>query len=230
VDVNRVLSLTISSTGAVIGTGLGCTFAGTLLPGNPANREGFGGAISAAGCENALFNGAFDRVRIRVKRNAGRLEVSLQRESAVAEVQIEGALDAKDAAVPVPPVAANATLVGAWQGNVAWFAAQRSTSGDLFLVASASERLDFTIAQDGTFAGKGFGCTLAGKLVLSADSRAALSGEVNATGCTKDVFNGKYLAPELKRDDGALEVKLEREERAAAGSVSVKIAGKVAKA
>ena len=230
VEVNKVLSLSISSSGAVTGSGYGCTLTGTLS-GNPANRSGLTGRMSAAGCENALFNGDFDRVHVRVSRNSTRLEVRMARETQGTEVKIEGDLEAKGGVSTPPPVPpASAALPGAWEGTVGWFAYERSAVRDAAVIASALERIRFTIANDGTFAGAGFGCSFAGKLVLSADGRFVSSGEITASGCTNDIFNGKYVSPEFQRDDGALEIELEREFNRATGTVKVKIAGKVRRA
>ena len=227
VEVNKALSLSISSSGAVTGSGFGCNFTGTLS-GNPARRSGLTGRMSAAGCDNALFNGDFDQMHLRMSHNSTHLEVRMARETAGTEVKIEGELDAKDGVsnpAPVPP--ASPALPGAWEGTVGWFAYERSAFHDAAVIASALERIRFTIANDGTFAGTGFGCSFAGKLVLSADGRFVSSGEITASGCTNDIFNGKYVSPEFQRGDGALEIELEREVNRATGTVKVKIAGKV---
>ena len=228
VEANKELSLSISPSGAVSGSGFGCTFTG-MLAGNPASRSGFSGPMTAAGCDNPLFNGDFNQVRVRVQRAGTRLEVHLQREAAGAEVGIEGRLDAKAAAAsppPVPPV--SAPLAGAWHGNVMWTASSRGASG--VSVTSTIEAIMFSIANDGTFAGSGFGCTFAGKLVIASDGRSVSGGDITASGCTNAAFNGKYASPQFHRDDGALEIELEREDRTAGGEVKAKIAGKVARA
>ena len=222
-EVNKALSLSISSSGVVSGTGFGCTFTGTLT----AAHAGFAGDITAAGCENALFNGRFDRVQ--VTRDGRGIEVRFKRGADGSEVQIEGTLAAKDATTTPPPPSGDGALTGAWQGRVGWFAYLRTPAHEPVLVAGAVELLSFTLGADGAFAGTGFGCALSGTLVLSFNGRSVTSGAITATGCTNAVFNGSYTLPRLERDDDGLEIELERETQATTGTTRVKIAGKVAR-
>ena len=224
VEVNRALSLSISAAGAVSGSGFGCAFSGTLF----ASGSRFAGEITAAGCENALFNGKFDRVQ--VKRDGRGLEVQLKRGAEGSEVEIEGTLASKDATPPPPQQGGgDAAITGAWQGDAGWFAYQRIDGQVPLVLAAANERLSFSIAADGTFAGSGYGCTFTGKLLLAFNARSVISGEITASGCAKDVFNGKYAAPQFERDDDALEIELERETRAGIATTRVKIVGKLSK-
>ena len=224
VEVNRALSLSISAVGAVSGSGFGCAFSGTLA----ASGSRFAGEITAAGCENALFNGKFDRVQ--VKRDGRGLEVQLKRGAEGSEVEIEGTLASKDATPPPPQQGAgDAVITGAWQGNAGWFAYQRIEGQVPLVLAAASERLGFSIAADGTLTGSGYGCTFAGKLLLAFNARSVISGEITASGCAKDIFNGKYVAPHFERDDDSLEIELERETRAGIATTRVKIVGKLSK-
>ncbi len=230
VDVDMPLTLSILSTGAVSGSGFGCTFTGTLA-GNRATRSGFGGLVAAAGCDNAVFNGDFDRVRIRASRQSARIEVEFSRESAGTEVKIEGELEAQPGAgtpPPPPPAPVSPTISGSWAGAVAWEAELHGgSSGDMS--RAAIEQIAFTIADDGSFTGTGFGCSFTGMLRISANGRGVSSGQVTASGCTMDVFNGKYDSVEFQRDDAALEIAIEREreDKDSSGSVKVKISGKV---
>ena len=126
VEVNKALELSISPSGALSGRGFGCTFTGTLA-GNPANRGGLTGRVTAAGCDNALFNGEFDQLRLRLRGHSSRLDVRMSRESGETEVKLEGELEAKDGAVTPPPAPPASPLVGGdWAGTVAWFAYERS--------------------------------------------------------------------------------------------------------
>jgi hypothetical protein len=230
VDVDMPLTLSILSTGAVSGSGFGCTFTGTLA-GNRASRSGFGGLVTAAGCDNAVFNGDFDRVRVRASGQSARIEVEFSRESAGVEVKIEGELEAQSGAgappPPPPPAPVSPTISGSWAGTVAWEASEHSgSSGDMS--RAASQPIAFTIGDDGSFTGTGFGCSFTGMLRISANGRVS-SGQITAAGCTVDAFNGKYDSVQFQRDDAALEIEIEREreDKDSSGSVKVKISGKV---
>ncbi len=215
VEVNKTLSLSISAAGAVSGTGFGCVFTGAVSQ-NIASRSGVTGQVRAAGCENAVFNGEFSDVRLRVSRNGTRLQVHLSRESGETEASIEGALESGNA--PTPPAADPDALAGTWGGNVGWL----SISRDPTLAMAAIEPISFTIGSNGAFTGSGFGCAFAGQLTLSSNGRSVTAGAIMATGCTNAAFNGLYT-PQFERDDGSLEIEFERE----SGGVKVKIAGKV---
>lgn len=79
VHANRTLDLTVSSTGAITGSGFGCTFTGTV-----------GGEILASGCENAIFNGTYTG---KLKpEGPGRLEVELKSRSGRTKLEISGVL------------------------------------------------------------------------------------------------------------------------------------------
>lgn len=95
VEVNKPLTLGISSSGAISGSGFGCTLTGTLST-TTGEDHGAGGSITASGCDNALFNGTYDHVEIR--RTDRGLKIEMGRQSSGAEVQIEGTLVAKPAA------------------------------------------------------------------------------------------------------------------------------------
>jgi len=215
VDVTKPLSLSISAAGAVSGTGFGCLFTGSVSR-NVVSRAGATGQIHAAGCENALFNGDFGEVRFRISRDGAHLQIHLSRESGETEVEIEGDLGSGSA--PHPPSADPGALAGTWGGSVGWLSISRDPS----LAMAAIEPISFTLGSGGAFTGTGFGCAFAGELTLSSDGRRITEGRITATGCTHAVFNGLYT-PQFERDDGSLEIELERE----SASVKVKIAGKV---
>ena len=90
VNKTEALTLTVSSTGAVTGTGAGCAFTGTLVGGGGE----FSGTITATGCTDAIVNGTFKAKAEREDGNA--LEVELERESETGgtrvKVKIEGRL------------------------------------------------------------------------------------------------------------------------------------------
>lgn len=201
IAANRALTLRISPSGAVSGSGFGCTFAGTI-----------GGEVRATGCEQAIFNGAY---RLHAKQKHGRLEISLERESGGIEVEIEGTLHAKDGSLPEPPAPAK-TLPGTWEGRISWSVGS----------ASGSDSIRFTIGADGAFSGRALGCTLTGTLRLSDDGRNVRSGSIRASGCARPELNGTFDEVEFEREDGdALEFEFERE----SGGVEVELKGVVRK-
>lgn len=207
VEVNRPLALTIAASGAITGRGFGCTFAGALSTGE--SRSGFRGEVTASGCENPVFNGAY---AIRVKReDGGRIEIELERESGGTEAEIEGTLHAEDAGT-APPSPPDPVVIGRWEGSVSWSTGTSSGSGTV----------SFTIGADGTLTGSAFGCRLAGKLTLAMGGRAVTGGTVTLSGCATQALNVTFTHLEFEREDGnALEFEFEREAH------GVKVKGKV---
>jgi hypothetical protein len=218
VGANKPLALTISSAGAVTGSGFGCSITGQL-----------GASLTLAGCEKDVFNAKYTSVR--VKREGSRLEVELKLESQALRIEIEGSLDAKAATNTPPPPPADTLVTGAWAGKVAWLAVERAAKDSQGTVLAATiEAIQFTIADDGAFAGSGYGCAFTGSLKLAFEGRSVSSGTVKAAGCTKDVFNGEYANVRVEReDDGALEIKLDRETTTPTTRTRVVIAGRVAR-
>jgi uncharacterized protein YkwD len=218
VGVNKPLALTISPTGAVTGTGFGCAVTGQL-----------GTSLTLAGCEKDVFNATYTSVR--VKREDSHLEVQLKLDSQSVQIEIEGTLNAKGATDTPPPPPADPLVTGAWEGRLAWLAVARAAKDSQGTVlAAAAEIIKFTIADDGTFAGSGYGCTFTGSLKLAFEGRSVNSGTVTAAGCTKDVFNGEYASVRVEReDDNALEVKLQRDTATPTTATRVVIAGRVAR-
>lgn len=201
VHANKLLELAVSSSGAITGRGFGCTFSGTL-----------GGDLMAAGCEQAIFNGAY-RAKLKPE-GPGRLEVELERESGGTEVEISGVLVAKDAGTGVtPPEPQDSSLVGSWSGPLSWSAGGARGSGTLV----------FTLDAAGAFTGTAAGCTLAGTVVLSHHGRSVASGSVEASGCTEPALNGTFTHIEMEREGhGVFEIELERDH-----GVEVKLKAKV---
>lgn len=206
VNANKPLELSFSSSGAVTGTGFGCTFSGAL-------SGALGGELVASGCEQAIFNGTY-RAKLEPE-GAGRLEVELERESGGTEAEISGVLVATDAGTGVPPPAVpqGSSLVGSWSGPLSWSVGSVRGTGTL----------SFTLDAAGAFAGTGGGCTLAGTMVLSGDGRSVASGSITASGCTEPALNGAFAHIEMQReDDGVVEIELERDD-----GVEVKLKAKV---
>jgi hypothetical protein len=230
-SVNKTLSLSISASGAVTGSGSGCTVSGNLQAFNGGSDDGgFGGQLTFAGCDQALFDGTFTQVHVH-RAGPARVEVNLERTTQDAQgstrVEIEGTLQS-GSATGTPPPGTSASVVGSWQGNAAFFAEQEA-SGSQSTPVSEMQPLSLSVASDGTLSGSGFGCTFSGMLSLGSDARSA-AGTVTATGCTKDVFDGDYAGARLQADDGALEVELERETHSNDTQTRVRIGGKLAAA
>src|SRR6185437_5369870 len=231
--VNQALSLSIAASGAVTGSGFGCTVTGNLQAANPGeDDDGFGGQLTFAGCDQALFDGTFMQVHVE-RAGPARIGVNLERTTQDAQgstrVEVEGTLQSASATgTPPPAPGASASAVGSWQGEAAFFAEQEADDSDATEV-SEMQALSLTLASDGTLSGTGFGCTFSGMLSLASGGRSA-SGTISASGCTKDVFNGDYAGARLQVDDGALEVELERETRASGNETRVRIGGKLASA
>jgi len=232
--VNRPLSLTITTAGALSGSGFGCTFSGTLAT-KKSGEAGFGGTVAATGCENAVFNGTFNDVRVR-REDGGRIEVDFKRQASGSgpktQVEIEGTLQAAgNTTPPPPPVPADPLVTGAWEGNVTWMATARSTGGSVRTVVVERHALQLTIGDNGATTGSGFGCTFTGQLTLNANKREVTGGTLTATGCTNALFNGTYDKIEMEREDGrALEVEIRRENEVNGTKTEVRIEGTLARA
>ena len=231
---NKELSLSISDTGTVTGSGFGCTVTGTLqsFTGQDAHG-GFGGEIDLAGCDQSAFDGAFTHVHI-MRAGPSRLVVNLERQTQDAQgqtsVEIEGTLQS-GAASPNPPPPApptTATLPGDWHGMAMFFAEQRTGSAQPTVVSS-TETLDLTIGQDGKLSGTGFGCAFAGTLTIGSDGHSA-TGTISASGCTNNLFDGDYAGAQVELDDGQLQVELERETQTSDTETKVQIRGKLSPA
>lgn len=213
--VNQPLSLTITTAGAVSGTGAGCTFTGALSM-TKAGEAGFGGTITTTGCDNAAFDATFDDVRVR-REDAGRLEIDFKSVTGSgntrSEVEIEGKLDAAgNTPTPQPPMAPASTVIGSWEGNVTFLATARSTGPSVQAVEIDREQLQLTIGDDGSVTGSGLGCTLTGMVTFSDSQRHVSGGTITAAGCTNGVFDGTYDNIEMQLEDGrALEVQIRRQ-------------------
>jgi hypothetical protein len=203
-EVNKPLTLTISSTGSFTGAGFGCTLTGSLASGE----------ATANGCDVAIFNGP---LAVRVEREGnGRIEIAFKRESRAGAAEIEGTLDRGGANAPGPMPVADPTLVGQWQGAATWSAGSASGSG----------AVRFTVAADGTLSGSGFGCALNGTLKLAMSGRTVIGGSVSTSGCDTSALNVTFTAIKFEREDGdAFEFELERE----ANGVKVRVKGRVAR-
>lgn len=230
ITANQPFALAITTGGGVTGTGFGCTISGTLAV-FPDSRSGFGGTLEAAGCTETIFNGIFADVRIK-REGRSRLEVELERKLRDAqgetEVEIEGTLIAEGSVQPPPPPGAAPAITGAWQGDVAWLATQR-TGGVETTLASATQSLLLEISETGGLTGSGFGCTFSGQVQLSAGGSGVVSGSVTASGCTEDAFKGTYNEVEVSREDGGVEVELERETESGGVRTKVRIEGRLAR-
>ena len=225
--VNQPLSLTLDGT-ALTGTGFGCTFAGTLTAGNEGKLSG---PVSASGCQQAAFNGAYTQVSLQ-RESGVALEVELDKSTSsgqtTTKARIRGVLSGQDGTgnppppppPPTPPETPPATT-GSWSGDALFLAVQRQ-NGNSTTLKSAHETLTLVLDK-GALSGTGLGCTFAGTLQVAG---SGLTGTATATGCSDANFNGAYSSVALKNEDnGAIEVEFEKEASAAQGSIRVTIAG-----
>lgn len=227
--IPATLQLSIDSDGVVTGTGRGCTFEGQVTEGD-GFRSLYSGTLSATGCDDAAFNGSYDRFQLE-RFSQATLAVHLKRGEGIDEASVEVVMSLRSPPV-TPPVTpgtpASAGIVGEWSGTVAWSATTKS-GGTVTILVSANQPLSLAIADTGALAGTGYGCTFAGLLVPTG-SAGVFGGPVTATGCTEAVFNGTYVDAKVKRDDGKLEVELSLESEKGGVTTLAKIAGELASA
>ena len=88
VEVSKVqsLSLTVSSTGSVSGSGAGCSFSGNLAS-NPLG--GFIGTITATGCTDAIIRGSYIASASREDGNAAEFELERETETNGERVKVK---------------------------------------------------------------------------------------------------------------------------------------------
>lgn len=182
--VPRRLVITATDAGAIEGSGYGCTFTGDVEQGD-GFRSLFTGFATAAGCEDAAFNGDYNVTLERFGR--GVLKARL--DAVDGETEISAVLHVDHETPRGPP---QRQVEGAWTGTVRWEAEGGSANVD------ANRTLDLTVTSTGAITGSGFGCTFTG----------TVGGAILASGCENAVFNGSYSA-KLKSDGpGRLEVEL----------------------
>ena len=223
---NRPLSMTVSPTGALTGSGFGCSLSGLLSPTSVAGR--FGGTLSASGCTESAFNGTY--ASLSVKREDAGLEVEFEKENESAGVtskaEVEGRL-ASAATTPTTPTTPPAGIAGSYQGS---FTASveirdRTNGNDTTTNSSVSATMQFAVASSGALSGTGFGCSFAGSLSLSDPVARLYTGTVTASGCTDSVLNGQYAASAHPEDSRALQLEMERESEVSNIRTKVKIRG-----
>ncbi|MEO8134473.1 MAG: hypothetical protein ABI831_10895 [Betaproteobacteria bacterium] len=214
VSTTSTLSIAVATGGMLTGTGLGCTFAGTLQT----VVGGLTGTVSATGCQNSNFNGNYSSVGIH-SENSGAIEVEFERETegggTSIRVSISGILPASSGGVtpppPLPPPAAGFALPGTWSSAQAQWTDERRQSG-VTSSTTATHVLTLTIAADGTVNGSGFGCLFAGRLNSVSGSSTTFSGPLSASGCTNADFNGSYGTFGAHTEDNqTLDVEMEHE-------------------
>ena len=218
------LSLTLAEDGSITGAGAGCTFEGDVMLGD-GFRSHFQGAITASGCTDPLFDGAYDRLHFERLGQWG-LHVHMKREDAGTEVMISAILDNNADTPPLP------TLSGSWTGVVAWKAETETEGDDDEAEVKVNQELTLSFTDTGEVTGTGFGCTFTGtvtpQLALGRNGlrRSMWVGDLEATGCTEPVFDGAYSRVRLRADaPGQLEVKMTREADDGTTETEVKIDG-----
>jgi uncharacterized protein DUF5648 len=227
-EVRAPLTLDVAASGAITGSGRGCTFSGQLRSGD-GFRSLFTGTLSASGCTDAAFNGSYRRFDLERYSN-GTLIVEAKMGDGASEVSIEATLSSASAPV-TPPTGATPTaggVTGDWTGVMGWIA-ERRVGTTTTTLAAANRPLSLSITSAGAVTGSGFGCTASGSLA-STSVDGVFGGTITLTGCTEAVFNGTFASVKVKRDDGRLEVELERESEAAGATTKVTIDGSLTSA
>jgi hypothetical protein len=232
VTSNRPLSVTISSAGALTGSGFGCSLAGALSSTSVAGR--FGGTLSATGCTESAFNGAY--ASFSVKRDDASLEVEFEKESESAGLTDKATVDGRLASAattpatpttPTTPVTPPAGISGSYQGafTAAVEIRNRANRNTTTTNSSVTTTMQFAVASSGALSGTGFGCSFAGSLSLSDPVARLYTGAVTASGCTDSALNGQYAASAHPEDNRALQLEMERESEVSDIRTKVKIDG-----
>lgn len=238
VSVNQPLSLTIDGS-TLTGTGFGCTFAGMVQSGSGGALTG---TVTATGCDQAVFNGAYAQVGLHPEDGAA-LEVELERETesggVSTKVRIRGVLNADGGTPVTPPVVnpppgppvppAGFALPGTWSADVSWSAEIRNGKDPAQFV-SGTHALTLTIAADDAITGTGFGCSFTGTAQPASGSTTAFTATLQASGCTDAAFNGAYVDVALHADDSALDIEIEREVEVNDVQTKIRIEGLLHKA
>ena len=209
------LEITIDATGAISGTGAGCTFTGQATSGD-GFRSLFMGHVTATGCTDPAFNGEFPRVKLE-RFGTATLKLRFQRETGNDEVSIDATLatDTPTAPPPTTPPTASLDLVdGDWVGTLRWEAETGNTE------TQANHALNLSISTSGALSGAGFGCTVTGQLVAGVGRK--FSGSATFAGCENAAFNGTYRDVRVQSEGSSrIEARFKREE----GNVEAEIEG-----
>jgi Repeat of unknown function (DUF5648) len=232
VTSNRPLTVEITATGALTGSGFGCSLSGSLSPTSVAGR--FGGVLSASGCAEPVFDGAY--ANLSVKRDDAGLEVEFEKEAESAGVTTKTTVEGKLAsaatvptnpATPVTPVTPPAGIAASYQGTFVATIEIRNRSGDndTTTISSETAALQFTVASNGALSGTGFGCQFAGSLTLTNAVARIYTGTISASGCTNGILVGQYAASAHPEDGGALQLEMERESEVSDVRTKVKFRG-----
>jgi hypothetical protein len=234
VAANRPISLAITPTGGLTGSGFGCSLSGSLSQTSVAGR--FGGTLSASGCAESVFDGAY--ASLEVKRDDASLEVEFGKEAESAGVTLKATVKGRLASAattppttPVTPVTPPAGIAGSYRGD---FSAtieirNRANGNDTTTLSSETAAMQFALASSGALAGTGFGCQVAGSLSLSDAVARIYTGTISVSGCPNATLAGSYLASAHPEDGGALQVEMERESEVANVRTKVKIRGTAAR-
>ena len=230
-NVNQLVTLKVTSTGAISGAVQGCLFSGTITP---AVNNRFTGSIVVTGCSEARLNGNY-AVGVHLE-DGGTVEVELEREVEAGglrtKVSIEGDL-ARSTAVTTPPTpippAAGIAIAGSFAGDASFFATRRPADGKEVTVVDKTQALTLTISSTGKVTGTGGGCSFSGNLASSSAAPGVFTGTIVAAGCTDAIISGNFAASASREDANGLELELEREAETSAERVKVKIKARLSK-
>jgi heat shock protein HslJ len=218
VAANSPLSLSISSTGNLSGSGMGCAWTGTLQVSDAATAR-FGGSAQAVNCTEPRFNGTYATVSVH-REDGGHLDAEFEKESEAGGVRtkarVAGVLDASGSVTPVNPVPGTpaAGVTGSFQGVATFLVTQRPRSGggNEVTLLTSPQTLAITIASNGNLGGNGFGCSFSGNVQLTDAANQRFTGTLTASGCTDARFTGAYAGASVHPEDGnTVSVEMERE-------------------
>lgn len=234
VTANRALTLSIATGGTVTGSGFGCAISGQLSAGSTAGL--FTGQVSASGCTESVFNGAYAQVSAH-REDAG-LDVEFEKESEsggiTTKAKVDGLLSSAGNAgagtgtgngtgTPATPPAISGSYQGPFTADIE--VRDRSNGGDTTTTSASSSAVSFSVSAGGALSGSGFGCSFTGTLLVSNAALGLFAGTVSATGCANVLLNGSYAASAHREDGGAVQLEMERESEVSKIRTKVKIRG-----
>ena len=228
-NVNQLVTIKVTSTGAISGAVQGCLFSGALIP---AVNNRFTGSIVVTGCIEPRLNGNYT-VGVHLE-NGGTVEVELEREVEVGgvrtKVSIEGDL-ARSTPVTTPPAppAAGIAIAGSFAGDASFFATRRPADGKEVTVVDKTQALTLTVSSTGKVTGTGGGCSFSGNVASSSAAPGVFTGTIVAAGCTDAIISGSFAGTATREDANGLELELEREAETNAERVKVKIKARLNK-
>ncbi|MEQ1515093.1 MAG: hypothetical protein ABL931_01230 [Usitatibacteraceae bacterium] len=236
VKTRTALSLTLAASGAISGSGGGCTFAGALAAKN-SSATLRGGSLTATGCTDSRFNGSYNRVEIE-QFGASAIDVRFKLGDNAREAQIEGVLNGAGTTVGTPTTpttpttppnvpSSSAAVAGDFAGLFAIVITERPSGQAEKVVLNVNQPVILKVSSTGVVTGSVQGCVINGTVVPGVDNRFA--GSIAVTACSEVRLNGAYAIGVHLEDNGAIEAELEREVEQGGLRTKVRIEGNLAR-